>query len=174
MQQVRWIALTLVVVGLAGCRTIPPGAEMAAISSSFAYSAGRGSQAFAAPVSAVLGALNDSMGDLDLNSPRGNRDGGVTRVQTQTSDGRNVVATIRSHQGNTQVSIRVGWFGDEPLSRTLLERVGVRLGSRPPEAIPATAPSAPSQNPFFARSAVPDAEMLRDFAEAPFRDRVIP
>jgi hypothetical protein len=68
----------------------------------------------------------------------------------------------------------VGWFGDEPLSRALLERAGVRLGSRDPEAIPAAAPSAPSHNPFFSRSAVPDAVMLRDLAESLQRDRVIP
>jgi hypothetical protein len=74
----------------------------------------------------------------------------------------------------TQVAIRVGWFGDEPLSQAILERMGVRLGSRPPEAIPAAAPSAPSRNPFFARDAVPDSVMLRDFAEAPYRDRVVP
>ena len=59
------------------------------------------------------------------------------------SNGRQqpVVATIRSHQGQTQVGIRAGWFGDEPLSRTFLERVGVRLGSKPPEAIPTEAPA---------------------------------
>ena len=174
MRQVRWIALISGVVGLAGCATIPPAAEVAAISSSFAYSAGRGSQSFAAPVSAVLATLNDALSDLDLRSPRGTRDGGVMRVEAQTPDGRKVVATVRTHQGITQVAVRVGWFGDEPLSRTLLERVGVRLGSRPPEAIPSAAPSAPSRNPFFARGAVPDSEMLRDFAEAPYRDRVVP
>ena len=107
-------------------------------------------------------------------SPRGKRDGGVMRVEAQTADNRKVVATIRNHQGITLVAVRVGWFGDEPLSRSLLERVGVRLGSRPPEAIPSAAPSSPSGNPFFARGAVPDSEMLRDFAEAPYRDRVIP
>ena len=172
--QLRWIAQAACVFGIAGCATIPPGAEMAAISSSFAYSAGRGSQAFEAPVSAVLAALNESLPDLDLHSPRAVRDGGVMRVEAQTADKRKVIATIRTHQGITQVGVRVGWFGDEPLSRSLLDRIGVRLGSRPPEAIPSTAPSTPSRNPFFAREAVPDSEMLRDFAEAPFRDRVIP
>ena len=84
------------------------------------------------------------------------------------------MATIRSHKDVTQVSIRVGWFGDEPLTQAILERLEVRLGSRSPEAIPATVPSAPSHNPYFARDAIPDAVMLRDFVEAPYHDRVIP
>jgi hypothetical protein len=156
-----------------GCATIPPGAEIAATSSAFSYSGGRGSQSFAAPPAAVLAALNESMGDLNFQSIRRSRDGSVSRIEA-TKDKQPVVATVRTHQGTTQVSIRVGWFGDEPLAQALLERLDVRLGSRPPEAIPATAPSAPSHNPFFARGAVPDSVMLRDFVEAPYRDRVIP
>jgi hypothetical protein len=81
---------------------------------------------------------------------------------------------LHTNQGYTQVAVRAGWFGDEPLSQAILERVGIRLGNRNPESIPTKAPSAPSANPFFSRDAVPDSVMLRDFAEAPYRDRVIP
>ena len=73
-----------------------------------------------------------------------------------------------------RVSCRIGWFGDEPLSRTLLERIGVRLGTLPPAAIPDRPPSAPASNPIFSRDAVPDSVIFRDFAEAPYRDRVNP
>jgi hypothetical protein len=73
-----------------------------------------------------------------------------------------------------RVSCRIGWFGDEPLSRTLLDRVGVRLGLLPPAAIPDQPPSAPAANPLFSRAAVPDSEILRDFVEAPYRHRVDP
>jgi hypothetical protein len=147
---------------------------MAAATSSFAFSTGRGTQAFAAQPAAVAAALHDSMADLNLTSARSIRNGAVHRVEARTADNRQVVATLRSHQGVTAVAIRVGWFGDEPLSQALLERVGVRLGSLEPEAIPSDAPSTPSRNPFFARDAVPDSVMLRDFAEAPYRDRVVP
>ena len=95
-------------------------------------------------------------------------------VEARTQDDRAVVATLRSYQSSTHVSVRVAWFGDEPLSRAILQRVAVRLGSASPEAIPSAAPSTPARNWFFAKEAVPDAEMLRDFAEAPYRDRVIP
>jgi hypothetical protein len=158
----------------AGCATVPPMAELEAAGTGFSYSAGRGIQSFQAPPAVVLGVLNEAMGDLELKTIQFKRDGSVSRVESRTSDNRPVVATLRSHRGETYVTVRVGWFGDEPLSRAVLERAAIRLGSQPPEAIPARAPSAPSRNPFFSRDAIPDAEMLRDFAEAPYRDRVIP
>ena len=153
---------------------MPPAADIMAVSSSFSYSAGRGVQSFSAPPSTVIAALDDSLTDLNMTKGRHIQNGAVFRVEARTADNNSVVATIRSHQGQTQVGIRAGWFGDEPLSRTILERVGVRLGSKPPEAIPTEAPSAPSGNPFFSRNAVSDLEMFRDMAEAPYRDRVIP
>jgi Protein of unknown function (DUF3568) len=170
----RWTAGSCLAIGLMGCATVPPAAKVAASSSAFSYSGARGWESFAATRSTVLAALNDSMNDLNLGNIRGSRDGSVSRIEATTRDRERVVATIRSHQDATQVSIRVGWFGDQPLTQALLERLEVRLGSRPPEAIPATAPSAPSRNPYFGRDAIPDAVMLRDLVEAPYQDRVIP
>jgi hypothetical protein len=157
-----------------GCATVSRTPAEDPMAPGFAYAAGRATQSFAAPPSSVLAALNESMGDLSLLSIRPTREGAVSRIEASTPDRRKVAANVRTNQGITQVAVRIGWFGDEPLSRALLERVGVRLGTRDPEAIPASAPSAPSANPFFARDAVSNAEMLRDFAEAPYRDRVIP
>ncbi len=70
-----------------------------------------------------------------------------------------------------RVSCRVGWFGDELFSKALLRRVGIRLGTPPPEAIPEKAPSSPAGNPYFSREAVSDYEMMRDYIEAPYPDR---
>jgi hypothetical protein len=157
-----------------GCATLPRGPIQESAAPDFAYAAGRATQSFAAPPSAVLAALNDAMGDLNLVSIRPTREGTVSRIEADTADRRKVAANVRSNRGTSQVAVRVGWFGDEALSRALLERVGVRLGTRDPQAIPASAPSSPAPNPYFARDAVPDSVMLRDFAEAPYRDRVIP
>jgi hypothetical protein len=63
-------------------------------------------------------------------------------------------------------------FGDEPLSRALLERAAIRLGMLPPAAIPENPPSAPTI-PLL-RPSAPDEEMLRNWAEAPYRNRVVP
>lgn len=164
----------LVILGVSGCATVPPMAELEAAGAAFAFSGGKGTQTFPFSPSGVALALNQAMQDLDLKAIQVKRNGAVIRVESMTSDDRPVIATLRHYRETTFASVRIGWFGDEPLSRALLERTAVRLGSRPPEAIPETAPSAPARNPFFSRSAVSDAEIYRDLAESPYRDRVIP
>jgi Protein of unknown function (DUF3568) len=169
------IALGLVVCALApsGCATVAPRVESEG-SLSASYSAGRAMQDFALPAGPVGGAIVEAMDDLKMTVTERGRDGAVYRIDAKTADNRTVMVTLRPHQGQTRVGCRIGWFGDEPLSKALLERTGIRLGILPPAAIPENPPSAPSANPFFSRQAVPDEVFLRDFAEAPYRDRPVP
>ncbi len=180
--RIEHAALVLSAVGLvslSGCattgligspRAIPSDAETAS-GTGYSYSTGRGVQDFAAAPSAVNPAVEQAMEDLKMTVTHRRRDGAVSQIDGRTPDDRTVTATVRPRRGMTQVACRIGWFGDDPLSRTLLERVGVRVGTAPPAAIPVDPPSAPASNPIFSRKAVPDSLMLRDFAEAPYRDR---
>ena len=174
MHRCAWVTALSVCLLASGCATVPHAAIPDGSFSEFFFSAGRGTQLFAAPPSVVIAALDQALGDLELTPVQHARDGTVQRVEAKTKDGRRVAATIRAYAGTSHVAVRIGRFGDEPLSRSILERVGVRLGSRDPEAIPGTLPSVPAHNPYFSRDAVSDSDMLRDFFEAPFRDRVIP
>ena len=128
-------------------------------------------QDFAAPSGKVAAAVLEAMDDLKITVTRRDHDGAAAQIDGRTPDRRTVTVTLRPEKPITHVSCRVGWFGDEPMSRALLRRVGVRLGTLPPEAIPEEVPSAPPPNPYFSRDAVPDAEMMRDFIEAPYRNR---
>lgn len=169
-------ALVLAAVGIlpiAGCTMTQPrwNMEDAALSEDYAYSAGRGTRSYALPPVAVKAAVYEAMEDLKMTVTHRGRDGLVSQVDARTPDDRSVTVTIRPQQGGTHVGCRIGWFGDDPLSRTLFERVGIRLGTLPPEAIPEKPPSSPSSNPFFSRDAVPDSIMFREFADTPYRDR---
>jgi hypothetical protein len=168
------ILLTALLLASAGCATTSPFIDPIGGGSAFSFSAGRGMQDFPATLSAVAPAVIAAMDDLRMGQARQSQDGAVLRIEARTEDDRPVAVTLRFRQGATQAGVRIGRFGDEPLSRTLLERVGVRLGTRDPEAIPVDAPSAPSGNPYFSRDAIPDSVMLKDFADAPYRDRVVP
>lgn len=135
------------------------------------YSAGRAMQDFPYPSGAVAAAVLEAMEDLGITVTRRDHDGPASQIDGRTPDNRPVIVTLRPQKPITHVSCRVSWFGDEPLSRAVLHRVGVRLGTLPPEAIPEHVPSSPASNPYFSRDAVPDAEMMREFAEAPYRNR---
>jgi hypothetical protein len=174
LHRCAWVTALGVSLLAAGCATVPHAAVPDGAFSEFSFSAGRGTQLFAAPPQQVIAALDQALGDLELRPIQHARDGTVVRIEAKTKDNRRVAATIRAYAGTSQVAVRIGRFGDEPLSRSILDRVDIRLGSRDPEAIPGTPPSVPAHNPFFSRDAVPDSDMLRDFVEAPFRDRVIP
>ena len=174
----RRALLTTFLLAAAGCSTtspfIDPAAQGVGSDSGFSFSTGRGVEDFPSPLSSVAPAVAAAMDDLKMDRVRQTRDGAVIRLEGRTSDDRPVSVTLRFRQGATQVGARIGRFGDESLSRALLERVGVRLGTRTPEAIPDAPPSSPSGNPYFSRDAVSDSEMLRDFADAPYHDRVVP
>ena len=71
------------------------------------------------------------------------------------------MVTLRPHQTQTRVSCRIGLFGDEPLSKALLERTGVRLGTLPPAAIPDNPRARPASNPFFSDRQCPTKKCSR-------------
>jgi Protein of unknown function (DUF3568) len=170
------IALGLAMAGglmQSGCATVAPSPERL-LSTGSSYSAGRAIQDFSLPSTKVGTAMTEAMADLKMASIQPGRNGAVYKIEAKTEDNRAVMVTLRPHQTQTRVSCRIGMFGDEPLSKALLERTGVRLGTLPPVPIPDQVPSSPGSNPFFSRDAVPDEMMLKDVAEAPYRDHVVP
>jgi len=159
-----------------GCAVTSPRASLptADAEPGFSFSTGQGSQTFGSPVGEVGPRVVEALGDLGMTDIRTTRDGTVLRHEARTSDGRSASVTLRSRGGASTASARVGLFGDQALSRAILDRVAIRLGERPPEPVPDELPSTPAANPFFSRSAVPDSVMLRDQADAAYTDRVIP
>ena len=144
------------------------------LSTESSYGGGRAMQDFSLPSTKVGTAVTEAMADLKMSSITPGRDGAVYKIEAKTEDNRTVMVTLRPHQMQTRVSCRVGLFGDELLSKALLERDWRSTRNTPPAAIPDHVPSSPGSNPFFSRDAVPDEEMLKDVAEAPYRDRVVP
>jgi hypothetical protein len=174
---VRGIVAALASVGVAwtiGCATTAPTIDTESSLAGPSYSTGRAFQAYASTPGAVANATAESMEDLKMTSIRRGRDGAAFQIEAKTLDKRTVTVTIKPHQDLTRLACRIGWFGDEPLSKALLERIGVRLGTLPPAPIPENPPSAPASNPFITRETVPDPEALRNIAEARYRDSAVP
>jgi hypothetical protein len=177
----RRIALTLTAALLAaftgaGCSTMGPAAlsALGGDGSGFSYSAGRAVQHFAFAPTAVQPAVLAAMDDLRIHTVRQTNDGSAVVFEGTTADNRTASVTLRPQSGGSRLSARIGVFGDQPLSRALMDRVGIRLGTLPPAAIPDKPPSAPASNPYFSRSAVPDSIMLKDQADAPYKGTAVP
>lgn len=166
-------AFTCLIPG--GCMTVAQMGTPTSDSGTFAYAAGRATQDFTYPPLAMQSAVTGAMEDMRMHSIRQANEGGLLVFHGRTADDRHgVTVTLRPNQGKSRVHARVGWFGDEPLSRALMDRIGVRLGSLPPAAIPVEPPSSPEGNPFFSKKAIPDEIMLRDEADAAYRDSPVP
>jgi hypothetical protein len=171
-----------------GCATVTPGTEPAKGSpgggnsppsaskknASPGFSAGRALEDFSRDPTITSAAVTEALADLKMTSIKRSRDGLVYKIDARTEDDRPVLVTVRPHQQQSRVGCRVGWFGDEPLSKAILERVGIRLELRPPAPIPEKPPSRPEPNPFLLRDQAQKDEMVRDMMEAPYRDRVGP
>ena len=73
--------------------------------------------------------------------------------------------TIQTSGTNATISAKVGWLGDEPLTRAMLDRLGSRQGTMPPQPMPAGADAEgppPRTQPILSKDAIPDAVMLQD------------
>src|ERR1039458_8649977 len=116
---------------LSGCATVTPSVEQSA-SPSCSYGGGRAIQDFPRSASVVSATVAESMEDLKMTAIKRSRDGSVFKIDARTADNRPVLVTVRPHQDQARVGCRIGWFGDEPLSRAIMERVGIRLELLPP------------------------------------------
>jgi hypothetical protein len=172
-KRIALMAVSIFGLWQGGCATVAPTiAPQSSLSSS--YGGGRAIQDFAASQERVATALYEAMDDLKIVPTGRGRDGSVYKFDGKTEDNRTVLVTLRPNEAQTRVGCRIGWFGDPLLSKALLERIGVRLGTLPPESIPEKPPSAPQGNPLLNLIAPPDEMMIRNVADAPYRDRVVP
>lgn len=118
----------------------------------------------------LLANTKDAMSDVGIHSIIQNEDpAGLIILEGRTADDRKTRVTIQSSGVNSTVSAKVGWMGDEPLTRAMLDRLGSHQGTMPPapDADDSTATSELENGKsgpgrMLSRDAVPDAVMLRD------------
>ena len=171
MRRNRMAGIALAASILAGCSTTGPfGRERLALPIGPSYVGGRGMQMF--PTSPdLLTNVKDAMSDVGIHSIAQHEDpGGLVILEGSTTDNRKARITVQTSGANSTVSAKIGWLGDEPITRALLDRLGSRQGLIPPRPIPAEVneETPPSQG-LLSRDAVPDAVMLRDQLETGVR-----
>ncbi len=164
------LGIALVAAGavMDGCSTIAPMAPLHG-DVSYGYRAGAASQGFPRAPAEVQQAALDAMADMSIHSVRVSPDEGGVTLSGTTADGQGASVSIKKRGAFASAIVRIGWFGNEALSRAVLDRIGIRLGTLPPEAIPAE-PPAQSRTPIFSSRTVPDPVMIHEMTEAAPRD----
>ena len=155
---------------LAGCSTTGPfGREKLALPVGPSYVGGRGTQMFPTSTSLIPN-VKDAMSDVGIHSIVQNEDPSrVIILEGLTADNRKARVTVQTSGANSTVSAKISWFGDEPLTRAMLDRIGSRQGLLPPPPTPETDQTVadkPKSQKIFSRDAVSDATMLRDQIDA--------
>jgi hypothetical protein len=175
MRRIALGAAALVAMGAGGCMTTGVVRDPALGAAGYAYNSGKASQGFAFPYSQVQEAVVLALGDLEVRELRQSQDARGLTYDGKTLDGRRASVTIRTANGLPTVETKVGWLGDEAMSKALMDRIGIRLGTLPPSAVPAEPPaSTGSTGGRFSRDAIPASEMLRPSADVGYRDSPVP
>ncbi len=157
------LALAAALGGGCSATNGPFGRDKLALPVGPSYVGGRGMQVY--PTSpAIVANVKDALSDVGIRSIRQSEDpGGTIILEGKAADDRRARVTILKSGTRATVAARVGWLGDEPLTRALLDRIGNRQGTLPPQPTPAAEkPADPPSNPFLSRDAVPDEIMLRN------------
>lgn len=154
-----------------GCSTVTPLAAPAMAVTSFSYSVGKASQDFVLPPDKVQAAVLGAMEDLRIHSVHQSTEPGAVFYEGTTADDRRAIVTVRPYAGGTRLTSRIGLLGDEPLSRALMDRTGIRLGTMPPAPIPDKVPSKPGS---LLSADGPDPNYLHEQAEERFYDKTKP
>jgi hypothetical protein len=186
MCRVLLAGAALIALGLAGCQTVGLPGNAALATAGFAYSAGTATQSFPFTSNQIQTPLLESMADLKMHSVRQTQEPTGVSFQGLTADGRRASVSVSRvptvavgaavpTEAAVVVTARIGWFGDEPLSRALMHRIGVRLGTSPPSAIPSEPPSKPEGEGtviFGGRELIPPG--LHRMNDGGYRDTPVP
>ncbi len=111
-----------------GCSVLLLGSGAVAGVGMVAYTRGELTAAEEADLDRVWAAAQGAMDDLDFVIESRLTTAGSAKLIARGAGSRRVTVTVERRAGNlTNISVRVGYFGDEPLSRLILQKIRRRL-----------------------------------------------
>jgi hypothetical protein len=171
-----WLGLSVAALG--GCMSLGPTSPLAETSKDIVFESGWASQRFLADEAQIHAAVQDALADLrarPMSQTKPDRTTLTSIIDATLHDGRHARITLRPLETGQLIAIRIGRFGDRAYSQAFFQRIGVRLGTLPAEAVPDEPPTSGSfGSRMFSRDAVPDELMLREQADAGYRDTLVP
>jgi hypothetical protein len=158
--RLAYLGLAALLLVNAGCLVVAAGAAVggAAAAAGYAYYNGCLYRDYPASLGDSLAAVRTSLVELQFPIVKEETDTGSALVMTRTADGSKVrihldvvPSRIPVEPSATRVSVRVGAFGDEPVSVRLLDQVSAHLvpaGGAPPRLAPQPAAPPPALGPI--------------------------
>jgi hypothetical protein len=126
----------------AGCRSVEPPLRPDPGATGYAFINPYAVQRYVYPAPIVERAAIEAMADMKIDAvKRTTKPDGVS-LKGFMYDGRYTCVAIEDHGRNSIVSVAVDVYGDEPVSKILLERIGIRLATLPQAINPPFDPRA--------------------------------
>lgn len=153
--RVAWLLIAALALANGGCLVVAAGAAAGgAAAVGYALWKGRMYRDYAAAMPETQAAVVAALGDLKFPLASQATADGETYVEALAGDNSKVKiyldpvpSRVPADGPVTRVSIRVGTFGDEDLTRRLLDQIGLHLGTANPTAplrpVPAPPPPPP-------------------------------
>jgi hypothetical protein len=130
-----YLALCAVAAANAGCLVVAAGTAAGAGAAGYAYYRGNVEREYAASFEQTWSAAQAALADLGLPVISVTHGYGDGTVECQTADGRKVEINVEAADSPgaplTRVGVRVGVFGDRPLSERYLDQLQSRLPAAP-------------------------------------------
>jgi hypothetical protein len=132
-----YVALAAVALANAGCLAAAAGVAAGGAAAGYAYYKGRVSQDFNASLDDTWAATLTALGELGMPVVSQQRDATSGGIESRTSTNDTVHMSLETHpsaipaEGTlTRVGVRIGTFGDAPLSERLLNQISAHLVAR--------------------------------------------
>jgi hypothetical protein len=142
------LGVLLMAIGTAGagCQSVRPVASPDPGATGYAYVNGYAVQRFLYPAPLLRRAAVEAMSGMSINSVKEEtREDGI-RLCGYVYDGRYVAVTIRPKDDTAIMSVRFDVYGDETMSKILIDRTSLRLSTLIPPGDPSFGPRALSDS----------------------------
>ena len=162
MRPAKLLGVGLLACMLAGCSSTGPFArEKLAIKAGTQYVGGRG-YAMYPTTEHIVENIKATLAAMGMTNVRPVPEpSGTLGFEATTADRRTARVTLQTTGIRSTVAMKVGWVGDEPLTRSFLDQLQERQGALPASALP-DEPEAEETPRRFARDGVPSSVMLRN------------
>ncbi len=132
MRAIRSFLVCVIAIGSQlGCSLLVFGGGAVAGAGMVAYAKGELSAADEVELDRVWDAAQGAMEDLDFTIESRHTTATSAKLVARGADSRRVTVVLEERVGEfTEIRIRIGFFGDEALSRVILNRMRRRLGVR--------------------------------------------